>query len=119
MSAPWVTLSLPGEGVLCLWEHNGRSVRCVRCDTQLAEGEGIRHAKARFGTLRSGFLCIVCLERALESCSWHKNMLDHVFPALEGITQHPLDGKALAEALRSGGVDGLGVAILGKEEPFE
>jgi hypothetical protein len=115
MSAPLVTLALPGEGVLCLWEHNGRAAHCVACDASLGAGEGIQHAKARFGRLRSGYLCIACLAFQLEKTDWHKNMLDDVFPALEGITRHPLDGKALAEALRRGGVYGLGAAILGKD----
>lgn len=119
MTGPWLTLSLPGEGVLCLWEHNSRAVHCVRCECRLGEGEGIQHSKARFGVMRSGYLCIVCLLATLESCDWHKNILDHVFPALEGITQHPLDGKALAEALRSGGLEGLAVSILGKDTPLE
>jgi hypothetical protein len=108
------SIALPGMGRVFLHEHNllrgGKPVTCRKCGAAIEGGKGCRFKQERFGAgaTGNGFLCPVCIKRALqETPRWQFNEIECTLFKAFGYTQKPLDGVRLADLWILNGEAGL------------
>jgi hypothetical protein len=107
----FVTIAVNETGRFELWLRNTRSCHCVKCEMELAPGQGHRFGAARYSDLRSGYICPACVATFLRTItSWHYNkFLNRLWPA-DARTLVPVDGRILATAFLDHGQAGIHVA---------